>query len=122
MRNFKLEKEISYEEIEDKIRDIFGTYTKTEDSKYVVTNPNSPIIESISVNVHESYIGLDIEEKSVRTVMENDNLDEVEDAVKKKNAFLLGVTGNTVQDRKEKMRSEVTDEDVVRENPKLSKY
>lgn len=123
MKDFELQDEdITCGEIKNKIQDIFGSYEKTGDSKYIVSSPDSPVLESISVDVYESHIGLDIEEKSVKTVIANNNLDKVEDAVRKKNFFLRAVTGNTVQDRKEKMREEVTDVPVARENTALEKY
>lgn len=120
MRKFKISNNIQETNVTNLIESYFGSISLTEDNKYIVENPTHEVIEEIEIKIkpENSELFLNITEKDLDKIQDENLLSTVPDVMQAKNKFLKNLTGTTVDDRKNMWREDVlpTDEAEIRAN------
>lgn len=109
MRYFEVEEDIyTYRELKSLAKECFNNLSELDEEDNVfVANSQSPVVESITIELTEDTVGLEFSTCEPQTIVEENLGSEVKSVTQSKNTFLKKATGRTVSDRRTDMRKSV---------------
>lgn len=121
MKEYQIKDEFEVEaQVESLVEEEIGDVKKKDDNRFVVTEPDNPVLNKFVVVKLESKVKLEIEEIGVNKLMNSDiDDDNVVDATQSKNQVLFELTGFTASERKKKMKKEVLPDSEIVNLPQI---